>query len=84
MNKDIKLWQKEIENEIDKLNWEIEPKNLYAPIEYTLALGGKRIRPICLLLANHIFSGDHSKAKCKAEMVGQEERRLRSGRWKLV
>ncbi len=62
MNKDIKLWQKEIENEIDKLNWEIEPKNLYAPIEYTLALGGKRIRPICLLLANHIFSGDHSKA----------------------
>ena len=62
MNRDIKLWQKEIEKEIEKLNWEIEPKNLYAPIEYTLALGGKRIRPICLLLANHIFSNDHSNA----------------------
>ena len=24
-----------------------EPKGLYAPIEYVLSLGGKRIRPVC-------------------------------------
>lgn len=62
MNTDIKSWQEEIENEIKNLNWEIEPKNLYAPIQYTLSLGGKRIRPLCLLLANGVFSADHSSS----------------------
>ena len=28
-----------------------EPKGLYAPIEYVLSLGGKRIRPVLMLLA---------------------------------
>ena len=56
MNTEIKTYQKEIEKEIENLNWKVEPINLYAPIEYTLALGGKRIRPVCLLLAHHIFS----------------------------
>ncbi len=28
-----------------------EPKGLYAPIEYVLSLGGKRIRPVLMLLS---------------------------------
>ena len=72
MNKDIKLWQKEIENEIDKLNWEIEPKNLYEPIEYTLALGGKRIRPALLLASCKLFGGNVEEAlpyACAIEFI---------------
>ena len=34
-----------------------EPKELYEPIDYTLRLGGKRIRPTLLLAANAMFGG---------------------------
>ena len=27
------------------------PKGLYEPVEYTLSLGGKRIRPVLMLMA---------------------------------
>lgn len=33
------------------------PEELYRPIEYTLRLGGKRIRPFLLLAANNMFGG---------------------------
>ena len=35
-----------------------EPKELYEPIDYTLRLGGKRIRPTLLLAANALFGGN--------------------------
>ena len=35
-----------------------EPKELYEPIEYTLRLGGKRIRPLMLLAAGQMFGAD--------------------------
>ncbi|MGB0881333.1 MAG: polyprenyl synthetase family protein [Vicingaceae bacterium] len=38
------------------------PKKLYEPITYTLALGGKRIRPALLLLANNLFGGTDEDA----------------------
>jgi geranylgeranyl diphosphate synthase, type II len=31
------------------------PENLYQPLEYILNLGGKRIRPLLLLLSTHLF-----------------------------
>ena len=34
-----------------------EPVRLYEPIDYTLRLGGKRIRPVMLLAANRMFGG---------------------------
>ena len=34
-----------IEQEIASLQFDCPPKSLYDPIAYTLALGGKRIRP---------------------------------------
>ena len=34
-----------------------EPAHLYEPINYTLRLGGKRIRPLLLLAANRMFGG---------------------------
>jgi geranylgeranyl diphosphate synthase type II len=39
-----------INAEIEKLDWTREPKGLYEPIGYTLAAGGKRIRPRLALL----------------------------------
>lgn len=50
------------EQELKKLNWNISPKNLYAPIEYVLDLGGKRIRPVTTLMACELFSGDALRA----------------------
>ena len=42
------------------------PKNLYDPIDYTLADGGKRIRPILLLAATDLFGGDIETARYAA------------------
>ncbi len=38
------------------------PAELYKPIGYTLSLGGKRIRPALLLLANDLFGGKKENA----------------------
>ena len=47
----------DINNEIAKLNWKREPYGLYEPIEYTLAAGGKRIRPQLAMIACQMFGG---------------------------
>lgn len=41
---------------------EKEPRNLYEPIEYILNLGGKRLRPILVLMSADIFGGGRKKA----------------------
>jgi len=39
-----------------------KPENLYAPIEYILSIGGKRIRPSLVLLACNLFSDNVNRA----------------------
>ena len=39
-----------------------EPSQLYQPISYTLDLGGKRLRPVLVLMSCDIFSGDIENA----------------------
>ncbi|MFT5714348.1 MAG: geranylgeranyl diphosphate synthase type II [Flavobacterium sp.] len=39
-----------------------EPKNLYEPISYILALGGKRMRPVLTLMTAEVFNGDYKDA----------------------
>jgi geranylgeranyl diphosphate synthase, type II len=51
----------EIDKEIAKINL-TEPKNLYEPIAYGLAMGGKRLRPAMVLLACNLFSETIEKA----------------------
>ena len=46
-----------INDEILKLNWHREPYGLYAPIAYTMAAGGKRVRPQLAMIACGIFGG---------------------------
>lgn len=50
--------QKKINDYIDNQKFEGDPKELYAPIEYILSQGGKRLRPTLCLLACDLFGGN--------------------------
>lgn len=47
---------------IEALPQDREPRGLYAPIDYVLSLGGKRIRPVLVLLAYNLYREDVEKA----------------------
>lgn len=47
----------DINQVIESLDWSKEPKGLYEPIGYTLASGGKRIRPTLAMIASSLFGG---------------------------
>ncbi|MBR2936046.1 MAG: polyprenyl synthetase family protein [Paludibacteraceae bacterium] len=47
----------DINKEILNLDWNREPYGLYEPIEYTLAAGGKRVRPQLAMIASQMFGG---------------------------
>jgi len=51
-----------IAKEVDNLSFPEYPGQLYEPISYILALGGKRMRPALLLMACELFGGDVNKA----------------------
>lgn len=47
-----------VEEAITSLPLEREPKGLYEPIRYVLSLGGKRIRPVLMLMAYNLYRDD--------------------------
>ena len=51
-----------IQNYFKEIDWNIEPKQLYTPIAYSLESGGKRLRPMLTLMATQLFGGDIYKA----------------------
>jgi geranylgeranyl diphosphate synthase type II len=63
----------ELQNIIDKAVQETEypkePKELYEPIAYLMALGGKRLRPALVLMATDLFGGDIKDAIAPALAV---------------
>ena len=58
-----------IENYLAQTDFPAEPELLYAPIGYSLAGGGKRLRPMLLALACGIFSDDIQQALPAAAAV---------------
>ncbi len=58
----IKSLQEYVEQQVSALDWTMEPKGLYEPIDYVLSLGGKRIRPVLTLLACELFGGNKEQA----------------------
>lgn len=54
--KSIKELQQIIEKELAGISYPESPADLYAPIDYVLGLGGKRMRPILLLLAHQLYN----------------------------
>ena len=53
---------------IENLPYPAQPAHLYEPISYTMALGGKRIRPVLVLMACEAVGGDIEKAIMPASM----------------
>lgn len=45
-------------NYMENMSYTREPEGLYEPIRYVLAIGGKRIRPMLMLLAYNLFKED--------------------------
>jgi len=58
-----------IENYLAQIGFPSEPGKLYAPIGYSLAGGGKRLRPMLLLLACGIYADDPRAALPAAAAV---------------
>jgi geranylgeranyl diphosphate synthase, type II len=54
----IEHLQERIKQAFDELPLRKQPEELYIPITYTLAQGGKRIRPLLTLLACDMFGGN--------------------------
>ncbi len=59
----IKKLQEIVENEIGARSEQLKkriPGNLYLPVDYSLGMGGKRLRPVFLLLGYNLFHDDVS------------------------
>lgn len=56
----------QINNEIRNMVLDRKPEKLYAPIRYVLSLGGKRIRPVLMLLAYNLYKEDVSSIYAQA------------------
>ena len=51
-----------VNKELQNCNLIKEPKELYEPIEYILSIGGKRLRPVLMLMAYNLFSDNIQNA----------------------
>jgi geranylgeranyl diphosphate synthase type II len=51
-----------IENELKDLVFRGKPQSLYEPANYMMSLGGKRLRPVLVLMGCKLFDGDMAKA----------------------
>lgn len=61
----IETLQQKINHEISRRSAFLnarQPAELYAPIDYSLGVGGKRLRPVLLLMAYNLFSDEIEKA----------------------
>lgn len=59
----IKYYLTRVSEIFDQETFLAEPRELYEPIDYTLRLGGKRIRPTLLLAANALFGGREEETR---------------------
>ena len=59
----LKYYLMQVERLFAEEQFIAEPRELYEPIDYTLRLGGTRIRPTLLLAANALFGGSIEEAK---------------------
>ena len=58
----LEEYQEIVSKAIDKYTFKDKPEELYAPMNYIISHGGKRLRPIMVLMANDMFGGDLQKA----------------------
>ncbi len=58
----LQQYQEIVEQGIEKYMFKDKPKELYEPMNYIINHRGKRLRPIMVLMACHLFGGDIRKA----------------------
>ena len=58
----LNKYQRLIAENIEKYQFNGEPFQLYEPMNYIIANGGKRLRPVLTLMAAELFGGDMDKA----------------------
>lgn len=49
---------KKVNDFLDNLSYDRKPFSLYEPVKYVLSIGGKRIRPVLMLLGYNLFKED--------------------------
>lgn len=60
MQKIVEL-QKLVADRISTHKYSKFPNELYDPLDYIMSLGGKRMRPVLVLLGHHIYSNNHEE-----------------------
>ena len=60
--KNFSSLSQEFETYFKAAHFPAEPEKLYDASRYILALGGKRIRPVCVLMGNELFTDIHADA----------------------
>jgi len=61
MQKIVEL-QELVSKRIQEQKYSKFPQELYDPLDYIMSLGGKRMRPVLVLLAHHLYSNNHEEA----------------------
>lgn len=62
MFSNVRRLQEEAEGRLLKLSFPASPDTLYEPVRYMLSLGGKRMRPVLLMMAYDLFGDEPEKA----------------------
>ena len=57
---------KKVNEALDGLVYDRKPSTLYDPIRYVLSLGGKRVRPVLMLLAYNLYREDPERIMTQA------------------
>ena len=57
---------KKVNEALDNLAYDRKPETLYEPIRYVLSLGGKRIRPVLMLMAYNLYREDPEQIMSQA------------------
>ncbi|MBK8491236.1 MAG: polyprenyl synthetase family protein [Saprospirales bacterium] len=58
----IKPFQQAYQDFLDRNPFQKEPRNLYDPADYIMGLGGKRLRPVLLLIGHYLFDENYQPA----------------------
>ena len=57
---------RKVNEALENLAYDRQPRTLYDPIQYVLSLGGKRIRPVLMLLAYNLYREDPERIMSQA------------------
>ena len=57
---------KKVNDALEAITYDRQPSSLYEPIKYVLSLGGKRVRPVLMLLAYNLYKEDPERIMMQA------------------